>query len=111
MNEYDSLYQQYHQLLRLRRRYIIGLLLMFFLSITLANLFDGLSWLFLIVFIVYAYISTFIFFAKDICPFCKQSFFLYAQSRVGVEHSFLFSRQCINCKMPHAKKSDDETSS
>lgn len=109
MNEYDSLYQQYHQLLRLRRRYIIGLLLMFFLFITLANLFDGLSWLFLIICIVYAYISTFIFFAKDICPFCKQSFFVSSQGRV-FEHNFL-SRQCINCKMPHAKKSDDETSS
>lgn len=111
MNNSAEQYQQYRKLLRLRRRYIMGLVLMFFLSVTLANLFDGLSWLFLIICIVYAYISTFIFFAKDICPFCKQSFFLHAQSRVGFEHSFLFSRQCINCKMPHAKKSDDETSS
>lgn len=96
-------YQQYRKLLHLRTFFILSHILWFIGGIVFLNIWVFLLWM------AYGYISTFVFLAFDICPFCKQSFFVSSQGRV-FEHNFL-SRQCINCKMPHAKKSDDETSS
>lgn len=97
MNHLSEQYQQYHHLLGLRKKYIFSNLICFFAGVIFLDSWGLLLW------VVYAYISTFLFLAKDICPFCKQSFF-----RVGFGINLL-SCQCINCKMPHNKNSHDET--
>lgn len=65
--------EQYQQLLRMKRNYIIRTLVIFFFSVFMTS---WLDWLAIALYAVYCYIELFVFLSKDICPFCKQTFFI-----------------------------------
>lgn len=47
------------------------------------------------------YVSMMIFLAKNICPWCNNSFFIYTEHGAEMNGiSFLFQDKCINCGEP-----------
>lgn len=81
---------------------------MFIISICIYNLFkiSGFSaFLFCIVYAFYMYIEILLFLSKNICPYCKEPFFIFGKNGMEINGiSFIFQKRCINCGKPNPDK-------
>ncbi len=100
----DEKYNQYKKLMKVKRVFIsslsIFMLFMGFLMETLAMP----TFAFITALAIYLYISSFIFLAKNICPWCNQSFFLFGKSGIPDTFIFPFQSKCLNCNQPNTEE-------
>ncbi|MGE8542344.1 MAG: hypothetical protein ACN6NX_13670 [Acinetobacter sp.] len=102
--------QEYITLLKIRKYYVIGILigipiflLVFFQIMVFFNFGVSVITLLLIITCLFLILfSTLFFLSKDICPWCKESFFNGAASGDGI--SLIFRRNCQHCGMPKKGK-------
>lgn len=101
---------QYTRLLKLRTRYIYRHFFMFIVSICIYNYFEFsgfTAFLFCIFYVSYMYIEIFLFLSKNICPYCKESFFIFGKNGMEINGiSFIFQKRCINCGNPNPDKKE-----
>lgn len=104
------MYQEYKQLLKVRKYFVIYILfgipvLLFFIFyfLTYFNVNISVITLFLIITALLLILFGSLFFlSKDICPWCKKSFFTEGASVDGI--SLMFRKRCQHCGMPKKVK-------
>ncbi len=105
-------FEQYQKLLQARNRFGLGciflilsiVLLYQFLNTTLTN--QRLAFVLTMIFGIFGFlIVVFGFSMKDICPWCKQHFFLQGGGGMAKNKSFqlFFQKHCVHC---HESKND-----
>ncbi len=95
-------YIKYKKLMRIKRLFISFLVIFLVLMGILMEKFKIPDFLFITALAIYLYISTFIFLAKNICPWCNQSFFLFGKSSIPNTPLFPFQTKCLNCNKPNS---------
>jgi|GEM_PF-2751759 len=91
----------YHQLMKYKKIYICLPLLTMFLVMTILEILNLPIYILIIILAVQLYISTIIFYSKNICPWCGLPFFAfgkYGLSWNGIK--IIFQKKCINCRKP-----------
>jgi len=100
------MYQEYKRLLKIRKYFVIFtlfgnpfFLFCIFQLLTYFNVNISVTTLVLIIVaLLLMLFSSFFFLSKDICPWCKESFFTEGFGTDGI--SLVFRRNCKHCGMP-----------
>ena len=91
----------YHQLMKYKKIYLCLPLLTMILVMTILEILNLPIYILIIILAVQLYISTIIFYSKNICPWCGHSFFIFGKNGLdGNGIKFIFQKKCLNCQKP-----------
>ncbi len=98
-------YSEYRKLMKYKK-YFLGFPVLFFISCFFLSSFFDISIVIIgVILVIYSYFSSFIFLAKNVCPWCKMPFFLFGSKGLdGNGISFIFQKKCLHCKRPNQEQ-------
>ncbi|WP_445535838.1 hypothetical protein [Acinetobacter sp. G18] len=110
MQSVDEKMQQYFRLMRLRRNFVLSVLVIPTVLIIVLLLVGAeekyLSIYLPIIIIPIILFSMFRLLANDICPWCKSGFFISNMGSFGNGIKLVFRKNCSHCGMPYKSTKD-----